>query len=128
MTLTRREVLAGAAGLGCMLACAGCGDAPPTPVAADLGPADQVPVGSGRVFSDAGVVVTQPTAGDYRAFSATCTHQGCTVTDVADGTINCPCHGSKFAIADGAVVDGPALEPLPRRTVTVRGGTLRFEP
>ena len=59
-------------------------------------------------------MVTQPAAGEFRAFSATCTHQGCAVGDVTDGTINCPCHGSKFAVADGAVVDGPARRPAAR--------------
>ena len=60
------------------------------------------------MFADKDVVVTQPTAGEFKAFSATCTHQGCKVKSVADGVIVCPCHGSKFAIADGSVAAGPA--------------------
>ena len=67
------------------------------------------------------VVLTQPVAGTFKAFSATCTHQGCTVAEVAGGTINCPCHGSKFAVADGAVTAGPAPRPLPEKAVTVKG-------
>ncbi len=81
-----------------------------------------VPVGGGKVLADAKVVVTQPAAGTVKAFSAVCTHAGCTVTDVAGGTINCPCHGSKFAMTDGAVVAGPAPRPLEPVTVAVQGG------
>jgi len=70
------------------------------------------------------VVVTQPVSGTFAAFSAICTHRGCTVNKVADGTIDCPCHGSKFAIADGSVVQGPASRPLPRRQITVMGDAI----
>ena len=70
------------------------------------------------------VVVTQPTAGEYKAFSATCTHQGCKVKSVADGVIVCPCHGSRFAIADGSVTAGPATSPLPAKSVSVEGGSI----
>ena len=70
------------------------------------------------------VVVTQPTAGEYKAFSATCTHQGCKVKSVTDGVIVCPCHGSKFAIADGSVASGPAKAPLPEKSVSVEGGSI----
>jgi Rieske Fe-S protein len=73
------------------------------------------------LFSDQKVVVTQPSAGTFKAFSAVCTHQGCTVNEVADGTIDCPCHGSKYAVADGSVVHGPAPRPLPARQVEVSG-------
>jgi Rieske Fe-S protein len=83
-----------------------------------------IPVGSGKIYEDEKVVVTQPTAGEFKAFSAICTHQGCAVTKIADGTIDCPCHGSKFSIEDGAVEDGPAPKPLPEKTVTVTGDTL----
>lgn len=78
-----------------------------------------IPVGGGKVFEALKVVVTQPTAGDYKAFSAVCTHQGCTVTGVADGVITCPCHGSTFDIATGDVKQGPATAPLPAKSVKV---------
>ena len=74
-----------------------------------------VPVGGGVVLADRDVVVTQPVPGTFQAFSATCTHQGCTVSEVANGTINCPCHGSRFAVADGSVTAGPATTRCPRR-------------
>jgi Rieske Fe-S protein len=81
-------------------------------------------VGGGTVFPDKKVVVTQPTPGSYRAFSAICTHQSCTVNKVVDGTIDCPCHGSKFAITTGAPVHGPATRPLASRQVKVDGDTI----
>ncbi|MGW7433896.1 Rieske (2Fe-2S) protein [Streptomyces sp. NPDC054861] len=81
----------------------------------------QIPVGGGAVFKERKVVVTQPKAGEFKAFSAVCTHQGCLVNKVADGTIDCPCHGSKFRVADGSVAVGPATRPLPAERITVSG-------
>ncbi|MBW0117311.1 Rieske (2Fe-2S) protein, partial [Pseudonocardia abyssalis] len=94
------------------------------PVADALAAAATIPVGGGRVFADLDLVVTQPTAGEFRAFSATCTHQGCAVTEVTDGQIVCPCHGSTFSAVDGSPTAGPAAQPLPRRTVAVRDGSV----
>lgn len=91
-----------------------------------LGPLSDVPIGGGKVYSDQKVVVTQPEAGTFKAFSAVCTHQGCSVNQVADGTINCPCHGSKFKIQDGSVSQGPAERPLTPEQVTADGGILRL--
>jgi Rieske Fe-S protein len=76
------------------------------------------------VFPKEKVVVTQPTAGEFKAFSAICTHQGCTVNKVEDGTIDCPCHGSKYRVADGSVVAGPAPRPLPAERIIVSGETI----
>jgi Rieske Fe-S protein len=86
-----------------------------------LGKTTEIEVGGGKVFPDQQVVVTQPEAGKFKAFSAVCTHQGCVVNEVSRGTINCPCHGSKFKVADGSVAVGPASRPLPARDVTVQG-------
>jgi Rieske Fe-S protein len=83
---------------------------------------NDVPVGGGVVLDDRKLVITRPTADDVRAFSAVCTHQGCTVADVADGIIACPCHGSRFDAATGAVRRGPATRPLPPVAVVVRSG------
>ncbi len=87
-----------------------------------LGLAADIPVGGGVAYTTAKVVVTQPTKGVYKGFSAVCTHVGCICNQVADGTINCPCHGSKFKITDGSVVAGPAPSPLSAVTVTVSDG------
>ena len=81
--------------------------------------AAEIPVGGGKVITQAKVVITQPKAGEYKAFSAVCTHQGCIVADVAGGTINCGCHGSQYDIATGAVKRGPAPAPLAPKKVTV---------
>ncbi|MEO6412460.1 MAG: Rieske (2Fe-2S) protein [Pedococcus sp.] len=80
-----------------------------------------IPVGGGKIFADQKVVVTQPTSGDFKAFSAVCTHQACVVSSIANGTINCACHGSQYDIATGAVKQGPATKALPEKTVTVSG-------
>ncbi|MEV5242042.1 Rieske (2Fe-2S) protein [Streptomyces cinnamoneus] len=87
----------------------------------------EIPVGGGKVFADRKVVVTQPVKGEFKAFSAVCTHQGCLVKEVTNGTINCPCHGSKFSVTDGSVRTGPALKPLPPEHVSVSGNSLTVE-
>ena len=73
-----------------------------------------IPVGGGKIFADLQAVVTQPASGEFKAFTSVCTHQGCTVAEVVQ-TINCNCHGSKFSITDGSVVNGPPpRHSLPR--------------
>ncbi len=88
-----------------------------------LGAAADVPVGGGAVFEAWEVVVTRPGAEDYRGFTAVCTHTGCTVARVADGLIECPCHGSRFRL-DGSVAAGPAPRALGERAVTVVDGQI----
>jgi Rieske Fe-S protein len=83
-----------------------------------------IPVGGGTIFPADTVVVTQPTKGQFKGFSATCTHEGCTVGTVSNGTINCPCHGSMFSITDGSVQGGPAPSPLPEVPITVTGNNI----
>ena len=90
----------------------------------ELGPVTEVPVGGGTIYDAHKVVVTQPAAGKFKAYSAICTHMGCLVSGVSDGTIYCPCHGSKFKITDGSVVAGPATRPLPPEHITVQGANL----
>ena len=134
--LSRRAVVVagvgGVAAAGLLTACGGgsVATAPAPTAAPEPAPAapsgaltstSDVPVGGGTVFADKDVVVTQPTPGEFKAFSATCTHQGCKVKSVTDGVIVCPCHGSRFAITDGAVTGGPAQRPLPAKTITVEG-------
>ncbi|MGH3776806.1 MAG: Rieske (2Fe-2S) protein [Pseudonocardiaceae bacterium] len=147
--MTRRAVVAGTGALAVAATLAACSsygssappaaqtpgepEAPAAPDAPPAGSASQplantsdIPVGGGAVFEDEEVVVTQPTPGAFKAFSAVCTHQGCTVNKVASGTIDCPCHGSKYAIADGSVVNGPASKPLAQRQITVSGDSIQL--
>ncbi|GAA3147383.1 Rieske (2Fe-2S) protein [Streptomyces rectiviolaceus] len=96
----------------------------PPPKAEELAKTSDVPVGGGKVLKDKKLVVTQPEEGDFKAFSAVCTHSGCIVSEVADGTINCACHGSKYRVADASVADGPAPRPLPPQNITVTGNSI----
>jgi Rieske Fe-S protein len=124
----RRTVLAGAGAVGAGAFLAACGSAGQAVGDAASQATDAVkqaiskatiPVGGGTIFPDAKLVVTQPTSGDFKAFTAVCTHQGCIVSDVSGGTINCACHGSRYDMATGAVVQGPATQPLAPKSVTV---------
>ncbi|MGI8702279.1 MAG: Rieske (2Fe-2S) protein [Nocardioidaceae bacterium] len=83
-----------------------------------------VPVGGGVIVADKGIVVTQPAKGTFEGFSNICTHQGCPVANVTNGTINCTCHGSMYSIKDGKVVAGPAPKPLPKKPVKVEGADI----
>ncbi len=112
-----------AAGAGGASAPGGAGAASAAPANA-LATTAEVPVGGGKIINGANVVVTQAVAGTFKAFSAVCTHQGCIVDAIANGTIDCPCHGSKFSIKDGSVVNGPAASPLPPVTITVQGTSI----
>lgn len=120
--LSRRRVLHGAAGLGVLgvasSALAACGTAAATGLAAVA----DVPVGGGVIVEgDEPVVVTQPTDGDFKCFTAICTHQGCTVGTVTDNVIACPCHGSMFSAETGEVVEGPAQKALAAVEIVVAG-------
>ncbi|MBZ5739999.1 Rieske (2Fe-2S) protein [Nocardioides mangrovi] len=130
--MTRRTTLTGAAALGVgvpLLAACGSSDGstatePDTTAGETLGPSSDIPVGGGTIYADQKIVVTQPTEGDFKGFSAVCTHQSCLVSTVSDGTINCTCHGSKFSIDDGSVVNGPATSALAAVDVSVDGSSV----
>jgi len=94
------------------------------PAAAALATTAEVPEGGGKIIDGKNIVITQPQAGSFKAFTAVCTHQGCIVNSVADGTIDCPCHGSKFSIKDGSVVNGPATSPLTPVAIKVAGTSI----
>jgi Rieske Fe-S protein len=136
---TRRAALAGAgfAGLAATLAACGGGSGSSSASTSGSGQAgnsgnaalastSEIPVGGGKVFSAEKVVVTQPTAGEFKAFSAVCTHMQCLVDKVASGTIDCPCHGSEFSVKNGSVVSGPAPSPLPAQAIKVTGGKIKL--
>ena len=139
---SRRALLAGA-GVTCAAMLAGCtthdanngGVTPATggtaasaggsaSAATALATTSQVPDGGGKIIDAERIVITQPQSGSFKAFSAICTHEGCFVDKVSNGTINCPCHGSKFSITDGAVVHGPATRPLPPIAINVEGTSI----
>jgi Rieske Fe-S protein len=89
-----------------------------------LASTSEIPVGSGKIFTSEKVVVTQPNSDDFKAFSAVCTHMGCIVATISNGTIDCPCHGSKYSISTGAVVSGPAPSPLAAQSIKVTGSNI----
>jgi Rieske Fe-S protein len=134
---TRRNVLLGAGAVGALGVLAACGGdngtpggtattpgaAPTTASTPEVIKTADIPVGSGKVIKTQNVVVTQPAAGSFKAFDATCRHMGCQVGSVTS-TINCPCHGSRYSIQDGSVVNGPTTQPLPAKTVNVSGDTI----
>ena len=91
----------------------------PTPGRA-LTAVSDVPVGAATIVD--GTLITQPSAGVFKGFVARCTHAGCALT-LKNGSIECPCHGSKFTL-DGSVDHGPAVDPLVARAVSVRGGQI----
>ncbi len=138
MEAARRDVLQSAAAAGAAVAafaCAGGRDAEAATGGdgraersgergARLAQAAEIPVGGGKIFEDKGVVVTQPVEGTFRAFSAACTHQGCTLSSVSGGAAHCPCHGSTFRVADGTVARGPASAPLTPKNIRVTGGVI----
>jgi Rieske Fe-S protein len=145
--VTRRGLLVGGAVALGGLTLGGCGDEryqrsdkggpeegarTPAPGQGGQGVVDyltNLPVGGGKVYDGRNLVVTRPgpAPADVKGFSATCTHQGCLVNRVANGTIDCPCHATKFAITDGAVRQGPATKPLPQRQITVdEDGSIRL--
>ncbi len=92
-----------------------------------LASTSEIPVGGGKIFDAQVVVVTQPSAGEFKAFSAVCTHMGCIVNQISDGRIDCPCHGSEYSISDGAVLAGPAPRPLPAKQLKITGGSIFLE-
>jgi Rieske Fe-S protein len=145
----RRGVLLGAGAAGISGALAGCSLAPvpydstldgsiphdeeaPTPTPGPdgkvsgifLASTSDIPVGGGTIFPDDKLVVTQPVAGEFKAFSVVCTHVGCLCDKVVSGTIQCPCHGSTFRITDGGVVTGPATRPLAAEQISVTNGKI----
>jgi Rieske Fe-S protein len=126
---TRRGVLLGVGLVGVAGTLTACGgskkdSADSSGGDGSLGKTSAIPVGGGEIFKDQKVVVTQPTAGQFKAFSAVCTHRGCTVATVSDGKIHCPCHGSAFNISDGSVANGPADKPLETKSVKVQNGEI----
>lgn len=149
---SRRAMLAGAGAVGASALLAACGTddggsladgdggattAPTTSAPTSKAPAGNgndaadkladtadIPENGGKIFKDKGVVVTQPASGTFKGFTATCTHAGCTVANVKNGTINCGCHGSQFSVEDGSVQKGPATQGLDEVSIKVDGDSI----
>ncbi|MFD3698825.1 Rieske (2Fe-2S) protein [Streptomyces sp. NPDC058646] len=141
METSRRDVMQKAAAAGLAWAALGCAACPaaaataaeeeghsesPTDHRAPLAKTSEIPVGGGKIFPERNVLITQPVAGVFKAFSATCTHQGCALSGVSRGTADCPCHGSGFSIADGSVARGPATAPLASKRIRVADGSIHL--
>jgi Rieske Fe-S protein len=89
-----------------------------------LVPVSKVPPGGGIILTKQQIVLTSGPGGTIHAFSAVCTHQGCTVNNISGGVISCPCHGSRYDTQTGAVVGGPAPAPLPKIAVVIRNNNI----
>jgi nitrite reductase/ring-hydroxylating ferredoxin subunit len=138
-SLTRRALISAGsatvvgAGVLALAACSspaasGSGSLPQTPTIAAgtvIAKVADIPVGGskGTKIGDAPVMLAQPTAGKVVCFSAICPHQGCAV-GAAGKEYDCPCHGSKFDAATGAVLNGPAQTGLTAIKVTVSGDSV----
>lgn len=129
---TRRGMLLGVGVVGLAGALSACGgskggsSSDSKGSGGSLGKTSDIPVGGGKVFASEKIVVTQPKQGDFKAFSAVCTHRGCTVDSISGGKIHCPCHGSAYNVSDGSVANGPATKPLASKTVKVSNGELKL--
>ncbi len=133
--LSRRTVLvggiavaAGAAGLAAVAGCAAKSSAAATPSSTGpdvLATVASIPVGNAvsATLNGKPILISQPTAGTIVAFTAICTHQGCTVAP-AGKEFQCPCHGSVYNAATGAVIQGPAPSPLASIPIKVEGGNV----
>ncbi|MFV2197262.1 Rieske (2Fe-2S) protein [Nocardiopsis sp. LOL_012] len=123
--MSRRRLLGAAGAAAAVTAASACAGEVPKPQDVRrgqvIGQTTDVPVGTGTVFNNSKLVVTQPEEGVYKAFGASCTHGGCTVQEVDEEAIGCLCHGSRFDIVTGEPLVGPATEPLEPFTVTIDG-------
>lgn len=129
MNQSRRDVLktagvaAGAAtGIGALSACSSPEQVAPGP--AEIKAAD-VPVGGAAIIENSKYVVTQPTAGQFKAFNRTCPHAACDVSQVEKAEIICACHHARFAAADGAVLRGPATSGLTPAVAKLEGDVVK---
>ncbi len=141
--MERRSVIAGGGALaaaGVLAACGGSqtaeeviGENPGSPQeSTETGAVDaaselttnDVPLEGGVIIAESKVVVVQPEAGTFAAYTAVCPHQGCLVTSVEQNEIICACHDSRFSSADGSVIRGPALEGLTAAAIAVDGDTI----
>jgi nitrite reductase/ring-hydroxylating ferredoxin subunit len=133
--ISRRGVIASAVGVSAVAALSACSpevsdltstpapEAPATTEPVAVAKTSDIPFGSGKKFDVEGVpiLITQPRAGEFRGFSAVCTHAGFVMSNVANSEIKCDNHGAVYSADDGSVLSGPAPVALGKVTVTVEG-------
>ena len=133
--ISRRGVIASAVGVSAVAALSACSpevsnltstpapEAPATTEPVVGAKTSDIPIGSGKKFDVEGVpiLITQPRAGEFRGFSAVCTHAGFVMTNVSNSEIKCDNHGALYSADDGSVLSGPAPRALGKVTVTVEG-------
>jgi nitrite reductase/ring-hydroxylating ferredoxin subunit len=133
--ISRRGVIASAVGVSAVAALSACSpevteltsapapEAPATTEPVAVAKTSDIPIGSGKKFDVEGVpiLITQPRAGEFRGFSAVCTHAGFVMTNMANSEIKCDNHGALYSADDGSVISGPAPRALGKVTVTVEG-------
>jgi nitrite reductase/ring-hydroxylating ferredoxin subunit len=133
--ISRRGVIASAVGVSAVAALAACSpevsdltstpkpEAPAATAPVAVAKTSDIPIGSGKKFDVEGVpiLITQPKAGEFRGFSAVCTHAGFVITNMANSEIKCDNHGAVYSADDGSVLSGPAPRALGKVTVTVEG-------
>jgi nitrite reductase/ring-hydroxylating ferredoxin subunit len=135
--ISRRGVIATAVGVSAAAALSACSPevsnltstpAPEEPstsasIAVAVAKTTDIPIGSGKKFDVDGVqiLITQPRAGEFRGFSAVCTHAGFVMSNMANSEIKCDNHGAVYSADDGSVLSGPAPRALGKVTVTIEG-------
>jgi nitrite reductase/ring-hydroxylating ferredoxin subunit len=133
--ISRRGVITSAVGLSAVAALSACStevsnltstpepEVPATKSPVAIAKTVDIPIGSGKKFDVEGVpiLITQPRAGEFRGFSAVCTHAGFVMTNMANSEIKCDNHGAVYSADDGSVLSGPAPRALGKVTVTVDG-------
>lgn len=139
--LTRRCAIASAVGVSAAVVLTACtpevtelGSSPAptqTPTSESQPPVEvcktsDIPVGSGKQFNVSGkpVLITQPKPGEFRAFSAECTHAGYVINNVSGDEIKCDNHGAVFNSDTGSVLKGPAARALGKIALEVQGDTI----
>lgn len=130
--ISRRNFVVGAASVAAIGAVAACGggvegSAPAISAGDTLAQLDDVPVGTSKLITtdtEDEIIITRIGENEVKAFSAICTHKGCTV--MADtAPLMCPCHGSTYDPQTGENISGPAPEPLPEISVEIVDGAIQ---
>lgn len=120
-TCSRRMFLLGSATTFAGAYLAACGKEPSAEIAAT-----EIPVGSAVIVDK--VIFSQPTEGEFKAYSQTCPHQHSLITKIEGMTATCTTHYSSFDLATGEVTGGPSPKPLTEYGIENDGGTVKNVP